>query len=218
MNKLFSIVLYFFWQNLFCQEYHFDKAILYTRTDIENNNTQYLSIFINSKNQSYHFVSSSWGNEMNCYLIDKNTEMSHKYYLESLKDVTDFTYEYSWKFSRPNHVVNCENFVANEIKLDSLHTKIEAINYSNKKKKRIDYQYIFILKPIDVPILNTITTILQHHRQLDCLEFTISQNNIPSSIKYRCNKGCNLNFDLVSIKDTDVDFQVKEEDIKFKNK
>jgi len=120
---------------MFCQEYHFDKAILYTRTDIENNNTQYLSIFINSKNQSYHFVSSSWGNEMNCYLIDKNTKMSHKYYLESLKDVTDFTYEYSWKFSRPNHEVNCENFVVNEIKLDLLHTKIEAINYSNKKKE-----------------------------------------------------------------------------------
>jgi len=203
---------------MFCQEYHFNKAILYTRTDIENNNTQYLSIFINSKNQSNYFVSSSWGNEMNCYLIDKNAKMSHKYYLESLKDVTDFTYEYSWKFSLPNHEVNCENFVVNEIKLDSLHTKIEAINYSNKKKKRIDYQYTFILKPIDVPILNTITTILQHHQQLDCLEFTISQNNIPSSIKYRCNKGCNLNFDLVSIKDTDVDFEVKEEDIKFKNK
>lgn len=218
MNKLFLIALFFFCQNMFCQEYHFDKAILYTRTDIENNNTQYLSIFINSKNQSYHFVSSSWGNEMNCYLIDKNTKMSHKYYLENLKDVTDFTYEYSWKFSLPNHEVNCENFVVNEIKLDSLHTKIEAINYSNKKKKRIDYQYTFILKPIDVPILNTITTILQHHQQLDCLEFTISQNNIPSSIKYRCNKGCNLNFDLVSIKDTDVDFQVKEEDIIFKNK
>ena len=50
--------------------------------------------------------------------------MSHKYYLKSLKDVTDFTYEYSWKFSRPNHEVNCENFVVNEIKLDLLHTKV----------------------------------------------------------------------------------------------
>lgn len=215
MRKFIILVLFFFCQNILCQEYHFDKAILFTETIVKANNTQYLSLLINSKNPSYYFISSSWGDELNCALVDNNTNISHRYSLKSLKNDTDFTYESSWKRTPENKEVNCEKFMVNEIKLDSLYTKIEAINYYTKKKKRIDSHYSFTVKPIDFPILNTIINIVEHNHELDCIKLSISQNHIPSLIEFKRNNVLRFKYNLISIKDIDTTFTVKQEDIIF---
>ncbi|WP_293874128.1 hypothetical protein, partial [Flavobacterium sp.] len=112
--------------------------------------------------------------------------------------------------------VDCRKFGVTEDKIDSIHTKLTATQYLNKKKTIIAFQYQTILEPIDYNGLDNFLEILQHH-YLFCEYVNTSQKSIPNFIEMSSNKNKYLEIKLKKIQSVAVDFKVEKDKIVFKN-
>ena len=215
MEKLLAIVILFICQNVFCQEYEFDTSIQYREKTMMFDNESYLTIFFNSKNTSYYFITRTWNKEVNCFLIDNNLNLSHEYIINNINNDTDFEYLLSKKIYPDSCNVDCSLFEINESNNSKGNALIIGSFYKNKKRKQKSRCRIEIeCKPFNFSILNQLIKILQHHFYF-CYDIKTSQNSIPFSIKTFDGKQCTVDTQLIKKLNVDFKFSVDKNKLKY---
>ena len=215
MKKLLLIVVFFICQNVFCQEYYFDRVVQYKETSQSFTGERFITIFFNSKNSSYHFVNQSWGSQINAYLVDINLNTTHNFYIDNINNSKDYNYLDSKKFNPDNCEIDCSKSTLEETKNLGEFTKITYNEFTTKKKKRLNYKMEVIAKPTDFICLKTIIQVLQHHF-LFCEELKTSESSLPFSAKFIRGNKIYSEQKLEKVSNIDMNFSVKKELIKYK--
>ena len=215
MIKAIAIVFFLFCQNVFCQEYHFDRLIQYKASNSNYPENTLISVFFNSKNTSYYLVNSHWNDELSSYLIDNNLNIGHRYYIKNINENKDFEYLFSNRFNPDNCFIDCSKVKIEETKNSDQYSMIVMTEYNTKKKKKKFYEIEVISKPYDFPILKPLIKILQHHF-LFCEEIKVDESSIPTSLKFKKGSNTVLEQNLVLEKTVDVNFTVKNENLVFR--
>ena len=214
IRSLIIVLLVFFCQNAFCQEYHFDRLVKYRETNDIYTGHRFIEVYLNSKNTSYYLINRSWNNEIDTYLVDNNTNTTHNFYIEDFSKIKEYVYFNSRKFNPDNCEIDCSKESIDEIKNSGQFTKIIYSQYTTKKKKRKDYDIEVIVKPTDFVCLKPLIKILQHHF-LFCEELKTSDNSIPVSTKFIKGKKVFSEQKLEASSNIKMDFSVKKESIKY---
>ena len=214
MNKIISIVLFLFWHNIFCQEYHFDRLIQYKETNIGSTGNRFITVFFNSKNTSYYFINRSWNVEIDSYLVDNNLNVTHSYTIDDINKSKDYEYLYSKRFNPDNCSIDCSKIKIEESKNAGQFSKILMIKHINKKKKKKEYEIEVISKPYEFAVLKPLIQILQHHF-LFCEVIKVDGNSIPTSVKLVSGKNIKSEQKLELVHVIDINFFVNKEKIKY---
>ncbi len=127
------IVIMFFFQNSFSQEYAFDNFYEYKGGNSELTNFYLL----NSKDDSYYLNSFNGSKLIYGKLRDTKRNTIHDYEILNQENSIRFNYQYSRKFYRDTYG---NNFVVetSETKIDSTKREIKIIVFKNKRKKTIE--------------------------------------------------------------------------------
>lgn len=215
LKRFLIIIVLFVFQNVFCQEYHFDRLIQYKETSIAYSGNRLVTVLFNSKNTSYYFVNRNWNNELDAYLVDNNVNVTHVYTIDDIKKSKDYEYLYSNRFNPDNCSIDCSKIKIEESKNAGQYSKIVMTEYKTKKKGKKYYEIEVISKPYDFAVLKPLIQILQHHF-LFCEEIKIDKNNIPTWLKFKMGNNINSEQNLVVEKTIDINFTVKKEDLVFR--
>ncbi len=215
MKKFLAITVLFICQNVFCQAYHFDREVLYKETSKAYTGETTVTIFFNSTNESYYFVSRSWGNDITAYLVDNTTNSIHNFFTDTSKDSNQFTYLDSTNFEHNNCEIDCSKNTIEEKKNAGTYSMITCNEYTTKKKKRIYSQIEVTVKPTNFTCLKPIIKVLQHHFKF-CDELKTTTNNLPVAAKYKKGEIIYSEQKLEKTSNIELDFLVKKESIKYK--
>lgn len=215
LKSFLIIIVLFVFQNVFCQEYYFDRLIQYKETSITYSGNRLITIFFNSKNTSYYLINRNWNDELRSYLVDNNLNVTHSYIIENVKKNKDYEYLYSNRFNPDNCSIDCSKIKIEESKNAGQYSKIVMTEYKTKKKKKKHYEIEVISKPYDFAVLKPLIKILQHHF-LFCEEIKTDKNNIPTWLKFKMGNHVNSEQNLVVEKTIDINFTVKKEDLVFR--
>lgn len=215
MKKTCLFIFLFFIQNSTSQEYFFDRLIHYKTTSISFSGSDDLIIFFNSKNTSYYLINRSWNEEMNTFLVDYNLNITHSYINKNIKENNDYRYLYSKRFNPDNCVIDCAKITLDESSNGGQFSKILLSKYTNKKKKKKEYEIEVISKPYDFAVLKPLIKIMEHHF-LFCDELIVESNSIPTSSKLIKKGQVMTAQSLFEEKSVAIYFTVQNKDLVFK--
>ncbi|MFN3753742.1 hypothetical protein [Flavobacterium sp.] len=220
MKKILLILLFFLGQNVFCQEYHFDRIIQYKYLSSSFTGIQVITICFDSKDLSHYIMSRTWGEELDTYFFDTKNQIYHRYktYDINKSNIPEYWYSFktndSTKTARLNEL--CTSISLDQTEVDNTSSKLLLTEYKNDKKKKILYQIEVIAKPYDIAVLGLITKALESHF-LFCEKIKISQKGLPTSLKMF--SGSNIKNEITLIKEstTHFNFTVNQKEIKIKD-
>ena len=144
MRKYITLAVFFFCQNVFCQEYNFDIFLEY---EVKNNKTD--MFLLNSSNEDYLFYCYNNGGEFKGEIVDHKYNIIHHYSLKNINNSIKFKYLYSerdikrMEYNKEPCTIETEKYQVKQNEIDSLNQSFEIIEFTNKKKKRI-YQTVNI--------------------------------------------------------------------------
>jgi hypothetical protein len=194
MTRFIAILLLFFCQVIFCQEYHFDYFIEYKNQERGGIS----SYFINS-NESNYFLSryDNDGTNFEARLYEKNSDLIHFFELKNLSNSVQITYKETQPRKKSNYINNY--FIETNIEIinDSL-KKIFVYAYSNKKKKRFSRKMEVLFDNTDVKISKEIFNHFFHGTLIDReIEYP---NGIPTKVNIVYENGNKVEYTLTQKK------------------
>ncbi|WP_293894185.1 hypothetical protein [Flavobacterium sp.] len=215
MNKFIAIFLFFFCQNVFCQEYYFDTFLEYERLYSQND-----VFMLNSSNYDYVFYCYNISGNLEGKIIDHKNNIEHYYTLTNINNSIEFKYisskKRNYKKEEPPCEMKTENFEIKTVDIDSLNKSYEIIEYNNKKKKRIYQNASIIMMKIDTQILpNLVYGFFNHFPICDRNLITFPKNYIPKHIKINYFNNAIREVTLKQNKKINTLLTLKPEDIKY---
>jgi hypothetical protein len=217
MKRIIILLLIFFFQHSFCQEYEFDTSIQYREKSHILKSECLFTIFFNSKNTNFYFITKTWNQEVNCYLVDNSLNVMHEYKIQDIKKNDEIEYWSSKKIDPNNCNVDCALFELNEATNSSGNNVITGSFYINKKrKKKSNFMIEIECKPYKIEILNQLIKILDHHFYF-CYDLKTPQNYLPISIKNYNKNNCLVDINLVKSANVDFKFAVNQDKLNFSN-
>lgn len=133
MKKILFIFLFFLCQNVFCQEYYFDRFYEYT-----SNDKGVCFFLLNTKDDNYLFFGRSYKNEITGFIFDYKTIEYHYYNVINNKNGVVFNYENSRKirgtYPESDNIKALFDYTIT--KIDSLKESVKIIKYKEKRKRK----------------------------------------------------------------------------------
>jgi hypothetical protein len=152
---------------------------------------------------------------MNTFLVDYNLNITHSYINKNIKENNDYRYLYSKRFNPDDCVIDCAKITLEESSNGGQFSKILMSRYTNKKKKKKEYEIEVISKPYDFAVLKPLIKILEHH-SLFCEELIVQSNSIPTSSKLIKKGQIMTAQSLFEEKSVAIYFTVQNKDLVFK--
>lgn len=211
MKKILTIVLVLIGQQIYCQDYFFDKFIEYSEIDRAS-----VFFMFNSKDSTYFFYSKNFSSDLAGTIFDNGQKMTHSYKIENYKKELDFTYLYSQSFIKENHVCYDEDtwYETKQVYLDSLPSF--EIRRLNKNKKQVVLATTTVqMAPENLNCFSTIMEYLFHHF-ICCHQLNLPPNYMPDVASIKYSNGKKLKTKLVQTQNINTSLSIKKEGLKYK--
>lgn len=196
MKKGIFILLLFFYQNVFCQEYFFDTILEYDYSTTKNPSEGTLFFMVNSKNNGYVFFLNTSDKISQGSIIDFTSKKSYCY---KSKDRTEFEY-----FCANNSIPTLfpekksnRQFDFNTEELEGINSKIlitKVKTSKSRKRKIIDTITIEIKKNDFVFDYNLLKFFSKQYFNDEDLSFL--GNKLPNRISFEYKNGFKRTFKL----------------------
>jgi hypothetical protein len=215
MQKFITIVIFFFYQTVFCQEYYFDVFLEYEKSYNQND-----VFMLNSSNDDYVFYCYTISGQLEGKIVDHKNNIEHYYTVKNIKGSIEFKYVYSKKTNYKKEELPCnmktENFEIKTVDIDSLNKSYEIIEYANKKKKRIYQNASISMMKIDSKIIPSLVYgYFNHFAICDRNLVKFPKNYIPKHIKINYSNNEVREVNLTQNKEINTLLTLKPEDIKY---
>lgn len=175
MKKILLFLLIIFSKNAFCQDYHFDKFLQYSEIDRAE-----IIIMTNTKDSSYFFLQSNYGNHFEGRIIDSKNKMYHSFLLKNYNNSILFEYIESDSIVMKTPCKDIDNyFKIVENPIDTISSNFKIVKYKNLSKKAIIQTADFYAKKVDYNTENILNTFFRHF--IYCQKITVP-NYLPTSI------------------------------------
>ena len=208
-KALYSLlIIAFFFQNGFSQEYTFDSY--YEYKTLNNGSTNFY--FINSKDNSY-FLNGTHGSE-SIYgtVIDLKKNITHEYEVINHENSIQFNYLFSKKYNLDTYG---SNFVVetSEKEIDSTKREIKIVIFKNKRKKKIECVVDILIENSDDLFCNQLLNAFSHGR-LKNTNFKIDKG-ILLNFKVDFQNGFKVETKLIKKQKINTLLSISKEEIKY---
>ncbi len=153
-------------QNIFCQEYHFNRFLEYK--DTKHN---FIDVYlINTKDNSYSLELRTVYGKDSIYgvISDYKREIKHQYKVINIKDTIQFNYMNSIKNYYHSYYVSKKLIEESKKEIDSTTKEIEILIYRNKRKKKVDWKINLLIKNSEDSLpMNILGSFTRHERLLN---------------------------------------------------
>lgn len=208
LNKIFLILIVFLVsQNLFSQEYFFDKFYEYDELDRAT-----IVMMINSKDSSYSFLCKSYDKKLSGRIIDTKNNMYHNYVMENKNSELVFTYLNSEIIKKVD--VPCyDKTDTYEIIKEPVDAKttLFRINRYGKNKKIIRSSTIKATE-YNLPFFKFAINKLFYHF-VYCQKLDLPNNFLPITVEIDYHNGNKTKTELKQEKDINTTLTLKKENI-----
>ncbi len=140
MKKIALFILFFYFQNLFCQEYHFDGFLEYK----DSNDGRSNFYFYNSNDDTYRLSVFERFGENYGGITDTKNKLIHEHEVINIDNSIKFNYQSSRKW-QPTKSKQDYFYDIIEKEIDSSKTEVTILIYLSKKKEKIYSQIELII-------------------------------------------------------------------------
>lgn len=130
MKLSLKIIVLLFFQNVFCQQYHFDNSLEY-KDSINDESRLYL---YNSSDDSYYLYVFSIGENFVGNIYDKKNKIVHKHTVTNYNNSIKFNYQSTTKWNSKRDKNNFTHKTS-EKQIDSSKTQVSVLIYRDNKQK-----------------------------------------------------------------------------------
>ena len=210
MKKIVLFLVIIFSKNAFCQDYHFDKFLQYSEIDRAE-----IIIMTNTKDSSYFFLQSNYGNHFEGRIIDSKNKMYHSFLLKNYNN--SILFEYIESDSLENKKTPCKDidnyYKIVENPIDTISSNFKIIKYKSLTKKKIIETVDFEAKKVYYSTENILSYFIGHF--IYCQKITVP-NYLPTSIVINYRNGIKVK--SVLKKDVNLNTVLTVKEKKYKEK
>lgn len=210
MKKILLTFLFLICQNVFCQEYTFDKIFEYIGKSSYSKDKIIIDIFINSKNSNYTLVFQNYSGVTYRFIYDNSLHHIHYLTFEKINNTTEFKYLSSVKFDPDLYDSYCSK---TDTQIEKKEDGICKVTQSRYYKKKVITKTELLCKFYEGADVTLSAKFFHNH--MFCPSSVIPKNYVPTHIK-KINDGNLFEFNLDKNIDTDLIIAIKKEAIKFK--
>lgn len=209
MKKIVLFLVIIFSKNAFCQDYHFDKFLQYSEIDRAE-----IIIMTNTKDSSYFFLQSNYGNHFEGRIIDSKNKMYHSFLLKNYNNSILFEYIESDSIVMKTPCKDIDNyFKIVENPIDTISSNFKIIKYKSLTKNKIIETVDFEAKKVDYSTENILSYFIGHF--IYCQKITVP-NYLPTSIVINYRNGIKVK--SVLKKDVNLNTVLTVKEKKYKEK
>jgi hypothetical protein len=210
MKKKYLLFILLLSQNVFCQDYVFDKFIEYSEIGRAN-----VVFMFNSKDSTYFFYAKNFGSDLVGSVIDDGKKMRHFYKMENYKSEIGFIYLHS---TTGNQKILPESYAKNYYEVqqtatDSI-TTFKITRFKNDKKRAVDARSLVTAVKSESKFFPTIMEYLFNHFPC-CQNVILPDNYLPTFAKIDFHPGGSISAKLMQFKNIDTRLLIEKQKIKY---
>lgn len=205
MTKYIVIALFLFCQNVYCQEYHFDKLFKYSEVGRAE-----ITIMTNTRDSSYFFIHKSYGTNFEGQIVDSKNKFFHYFFIKNSGNSIQFDYDNSVSIDKlkiPCYDLNNYYEITKSIK-DSLNSSFKIIKYNSLNKRKIVESADFEAKNVDFNTKNIISRFFYHF--VYCQKISLPNYHLPTFIVINYNNGNKVKTELIEEKNINTILSINQ--------
>jgi len=220
MKKNLLIILFFLGQNVFGQEYQFDKAFTYEEKRSKFSHS-FTEIFMTNNSNSNYYVmmittSKSNGSGLKTYVYDLDTKLVHYFFTTKISDKIEYKYLYSMNLI-DNKCYNSLNlFELKESLINDKTDKVVINKYNNTTEKKVTEFCEIDLIPTDN--INLKPFLRRFYENLNCCELLkLPKNYIPKKVTIQYEDGSSNSVKHIATDEVSYSISLNKDKIKINN-
>ena len=214
LKKVLYILLIFICQNIFSQEYHFDRFYEFTSKE-----EGVCFFMLNSSDKNYLFFGTSYNSKLTGYIFDYKTAEFHYYDVSNVINGLNFNYQNTKKTQASysgNNIDTKIHFDYTVTKIDSIKESVKIVGYKQNRKRSnfAEVELIYDKSNNDYIFHISVLKFISHHF-FDDREIENVSNRLPSLISYDYYNGAKFSYGLTKKQKINTTLTISKDQIKY---